>query len=66
MNKVFRVLRSPQAAVGVFVLALGSAAHAALPTAATTAITGLGTDSLAMIDAYWPVIAVVAAVGNAA
>jgi len=37
--------------------AFTSVAHAAVPAAATTAITGIQTDGTAMIDAGWPVAA---------
>lgn len=40
-------------------LVLGTAAHAALPTEATTAFTTLKTDSESLIAAAWPVVAAV-------
>ena len=44
--------------VGLFALGL-NVAHAALPTAATTALTDLQADGLALIDAVWPVVAAI-------
>lgn len=42
------------------VFSLGvTTAQAALPTAATTALTDLQTDGLALIDAVWPVVAAI-------
>ena len=40
-------------------LSVASAAHAALPTEATTAFTTLKTDSESLIAAAWPVVAAV-------
>ena len=42
------------------VIAAPMSAFAALPLAATTAITDAQTDSLALIDAVWPYVAAVA------
>ena len=47
------------AAQGTVIVAAGlgsSAAFAELPAGATTAISQIQTDGLALIDAYWPVV----------
>lgn len=50
-------MKITQKFAAVAVLALASvSAHAELPAAATTALTAVQTDGLAMIDAGWPVL----------
>ncbi|MEY8216281.1 MAG: major coat protein [Colwellia sp.] len=46
-------------AVLVGLMALTGSASAAIPAEATTAITGVQTDGLAMISAGWPVVAAI-------
>lgn len=44
---------------GALMAGFSSLSMAALPTAATTALTDVQTDGLALIDAVWPVVAAV-------
>jgi hypothetical protein len=57
---MFSKMRNVVALVtGLMVLMVAGEASAALPAAATTALTSLQTDGLALIDAAWPVIAAI-------
>lgn len=46
-------------AIGAAVFGLASSAFAALPAAATTAITTLETDAGSMVDSGWPILVAV-------
>ena len=57
---MFNRFKNKAVAFVTFAVVLGaSTANAALPVEATTAITGVQTDGLAMIAAGWPVVAAI-------
>lgn len=62
MNKVLTSVRTAQAALGTAVLVASISAHAALPVAASDAITAMGTKITETMDAFWAPI--VLAVGG--
>ena len=56
---MLKTLKGKASVASGILLASIASAHAALPTAATDAITGIGTDGLALIDAVWVPVAAV-------
>lgn len=59
MNAVRRFKTVIVTGVTGTVAMIGSVASAAVPVAASTALTDLSTDGLAMIDLIWPVVAAI-------
>lgn len=58
MNKMFRFVRVGRVAAGGALVAAGTAAHAALPTQVTTALTDAGTDLAAAAVAVIGAVAI--------
>lgn len=54
---MFKTLKSKIAAGSAVIVASVGSAHAEVPTAATDAITAIGADGEAMVNAAWPILA---------